>query len=57
MGAAPMPAAAPAPAPAESAAPAPAPPEPEAYFPSRIQNEQTSRGKARNSLANLFGLR
>ena len=57
MGAAPMPAAAPAPAPAESAAPAPAPPEPEAYFPSRIQNEQTNRGKARNSLANLFGLR
>ncbi|WP_231961891.1 HEAT repeat domain-containing protein [Symmachiella dynata] len=50
--------AAPAPAPAEGgdeAAPAPAPPaEPEAYFPSRIRNQQTQ--KSQRGLSNLFGL-
>lgn len=42
-------------APAPAPAPAPAAAEPEAYFPSRLKNQQT---KARKSgLANLFGLR
>ena len=51
--------AAPAPAPAEGGeetAPAPAPPaEPEAYFPSRIREQQTQKSQ-RRGLSNLFGL-
>jgi hypothetical protein len=43
------------PAPAEAApAPAPASAEPEAYFPSRLKNQQTKARKA--GLSNLFGL-
>jgi len=43
----------------EEAAPAPAPPaaEPEAYFPSRLRDQQTRKAPVRNSLANLFGMR
>jgi HEAT repeats len=46
-------------APAEEAAPAPAPPEePKAYFPSRLNKQQTRRPTQRkNRLANLFGFR
>ena len=45
-------------APTEAAPmPAPAAAEPEAYFPSRIRDSQTNKGKVRNSLSNLFGLR
>ena len=44
-------------APEGGAAPAPAPPaDPEAYFPSRLRQQQSSKVK-RSSLANLFGLR
>jgi hypothetical protein len=53
------PEAAPVPAPAEGGetapAPAPAGAEPEAYFPSRLKNQQTRAKKS--GLANLFGLR
>ena len=49
----------PAPAEGGEAAPAPAPApasaEPEAYFPSRLKNQQTNARKS--SLSNLFGLR
>lgn len=40
---------------APAPAPAPAAAEPEAYFPSRLKNQQTKARKA--SLSNLFGLR
>lgn len=45
-----------APAPAEEAAPAPAPAAEEAYFPSRLRQQQTSKSKVRSGLAGLFGL-
>jgi hypothetical protein len=42
----------------EEGAPAPVPPaEPEAYFPSRLRDQQTKKSTTRNSLANLFGMR
>jgi hypothetical protein len=61
MNAAPAPAPAPsmAPTPAPAPAPAPAPPEDsKAYFPSRMQNQQTQQTvpSSTNRLSNLFGL-
>lgn len=50
---------APAPAPAPEAAPAPAPPteDPKAYFPSRLNHQQTGQKTVkRNPLSRLFGL-
>ena len=57
-GAAPAAAAAPAPEAKDAApAPAPAPPEePKAYFPTRLNDQQTTKGM-KSKLANLFGLR
>jgi len=44
-------------APAPAPAPAPASAEPEAYFPSRLKNQQTKSPKKASGLSNLFGVR
>ncbi|HLQ43082.1 MAG TPA: HEAT repeat domain-containing protein [Planctomycetaceae bacterium] len=58
-GATPMAAPAPAPEAKDAApAPAPAPPEePKAYFPTRLNDQQTTKKAMKSKLANLFGLR
>jgi hypothetical protein len=53
----PAPSMAPAPTPAPAPAPAPAPPEDsKAYFPSRMQDQQTSTPSSSTGLSNLFGM-